>query len=243
MSLWMPVEDPVKSIIGGNAIDRAVVESEEMLGKECCGCMRILPYIHFNRDSSYRDGRKDLCVTCESVPRLSTAEHTARLREQTNSSHGVGRQRLDHQEDYKDDSARVGRRLHHSDFLGVVKKLVPSLYVTDGNIQGELALFRTYPCGQPRLNGRDFEYLFYCPTGYLPEFSLYDFDDRDIPIRERERGWRTVLLRLIKSGLLSEEIVDHVFGKAVGPGSNVYNRKLYEFRNRALIAEEVSVRG
>lgn len=224
--------DPTREIIGENAIERALVESPDLLGKECIGCLRVLPFNHFQRDASCRDGRRDLCDRCASVPRLSVAEHTARLREMTNNSEAVKRQRLPNQEEYKNDLARIGRLMHHTDLIHVLSQLVPSLYITDGNIQGDLAVFRTYGVPQPHLEGRTFEYLFYIPTGYLPEFSLYEFNERDIPQREKQRGWRTVLLRLIKSGLLTEESVNHVFGPATGPGSTIYNSTLYDFRNR-----------
>lgn len=216
-----------------NTVSQEVVESSDLLGKECIGCVRILPYAYFDRDSSYRDGRKDLCTDCASAPRLSTEEHTARLRETNNNSEAVKRQRWEHQDDYRDDRARVGRVRPSGEFLSKIKALVPELYITDGRIIGDVAIFRTYPKPQERLGGRDFEYLFYCPTGLLPEYSLYEFETtRDIPVREKLRGWRTVLLRLIKSGLLTEGQCDREFGVALGPASHVWYRRLYEHRNK-----------
>lgn len=218
-----------------NQVNREVVESSELLGKECIGCMKILAYEFFDRDSSYRDGRKDLCTICAKVPRLSIEENTARLREKNNNSEAVKSQRWAHQDDYRDDRARVGRVLPSGEFLAKVQKLVPELYITDGRIVGDVALFRVYPQPQERLGGRDFEYLFYCPTGLLPEYSIYEFDTaRDVPIREKLRGWRTVLLRLIRMGLLTEETCDQEFGVAIGPASNVWYRKLYEYRNKTI---------
>lgn len=216
-----------------NQVNRTVVESPDLLGKECIGCMRILAYDFFDRDSSYRDGRKDLCTSCSSAPQLSTEEHTARLREINNNSHAVKAQRWAHQDDYRDDRARIGRALPSGEFLAHIQRLIPELYMTDGRIVGDVALYRVYPQPQERLNGRDFEYLFYCPTGNIPEYSIYEFDTvRDVPIRERIRGWRTVLLRLIRCGLLTEETCDREFGVAVGPASNVWYRRLYEYRNK-----------
>lgn len=218
-----------------NTVSRELVESNELLGKECIGCLRILPYAFFDRDSSYRDGRKDLCTNCASAPRLSTDEHTARLRENNNNSEAVKRQRWEHQDDYRDDAARIGRVRPSGEFLATIKQLVPALYLTDGRIFGDVAIFRIHPHPLERLGGRDFEYLFYCPTGLLTEYSLYEFDTaRDIPIREKLRGWRTVLLRLIKSGLLSEEQCDREFGPAIGPASQVWYRRLWEYRNQKM---------
>lgn len=216
-----------------NIVDRRVVESPELLGKECIGCFRILDYRFFDHDNTYRDGRKDLCVSCANAPRMSTSEHTHRLREQNFNSEALKAQRWANQEEYKNAVARIGKAMHHSDFLRVIKHLVPDLYITDGRIEGDLAVFRVYGRPQPQLGGRTFEYLFYCPTGLLPEFSIYEFDEvRDIPIREQKRGWRTVLLRLIKSGLVSEDTVNKIFGRAEGPASTIYNSSLQAFRNR-----------
>src|SRR5579859_4604656 len=132
-----------QQILGPNAIDHAVAYSTEVVGKECVGCMRALPYSQFDRDASYRDGRKDLCTNCASSPRLSTDEHTARLRETNFNSEFVRRQRWAHQDDYRGAAARIGRAMRHSDFLLIIQKLIPSLYITPGRIVGDLAVFRT----------------------------------------------------------------------------------------------------
>lgn len=213
-----------------NVLDQEIVESPNLLGKECVSCGRILAYAFFRRDSTYRDGRRDQCQSCESSPRLSTSEHTARLKELNYNSHATRRQRWQNQQDYENDEARVGRPMHHSELLRKIRKRIDCLYITDGRIIGDLAVFQIFPCAQPDLGGRDFKYLFYIPTGMLPEFSQYEFDDRDIPIRESKRGWRTVLLRLIKLGLLSEERCDREFGSARGEASTVWYRQLYEFQ-------------
>jgi hypothetical protein len=163
---------------------------------------------------------------------MSTAEHTARLRELNYYSEAVKAQRWQNQEEYENTVARIGKAMHHADLLSKVRRLVPCLYLTDGRIEGDIAIYQTYPCPQPELNGRSFRYLFYCPTGLLPEFSQYEFDHRDVPIKETKRGWRTILLRLIKSNLLTEEKCDEAFGRAVGPASSVWYRELYKHRNR-----------
>jgi hypothetical protein len=66
----------------------------------------------------------------------------------------------------------------------------------------------------------------------LPEYSTYVIDDRDIIHREKQKGWRTPLLRLILRGYITEERAEKVFGEARGPASVVYRRALYEWRNR-----------
>jgi len=216
-----------------NTLNNRVVESPHLMGKECIGCNRILEYQFFKRDSSYRDGRRDLCDVCANAPRLNIAEHTARLREGNYNSEAVRSQRWANQEDYRNAEARIGRPMFASDFIAILKRLIPDLYFMDGRVSGDIAAFRTYGRPQARLEGRTFEYLWYIPSGLLPEYSIYEFDEvHDVAIRERQRGWRTPLLRLIEAGLLTEEVCNQVFGRPEGPASTVWHRILYNFRNR-----------
>ena len=219
------------------ATEDALFNSPELLGRECQGCQKVLAWKYFQKDSSFKEGYGNLCYSCMSTPRLSLEENTARLREANLRSHAVKKQRWQDQEEYRKDSARVGHRMHSSEFLRKVRKYVPNLYVTEGGVAGDLALFLTYPVPQPRLEGRDFEYLTYLPEGISNEFSTYEFDNnRDVPIREKwdgGRGWRTVLLRFIKKNLITEEQALAEFGPAEGEGSVIYNKSLYKFRNTA----------
>jgi hypothetical protein len=211
-------------------VNREVVESKAMLGKECMTCFRILAYKFFRKDSSYRDGWRDQCLVCESAPVMSTDEHVWSQREKNYVA--ATAQRWAHQDDYRNDAARVGNLMSHSDLICRLRRLIPDLYFTEGRIIGDLAVYRTYGGPQTRLNGNSFEYLFYMPTGLMPEFSLYEFSERDVPVKEKQRGWRTILLRLIRTGLLTEEKCREEFGEAVGAGSTVWHRKLWEFRNK-----------
>jgi hypothetical protein len=214
-------------------LDLAKATSPEIFGRTCAACRCDLDWIHFRRDSSQRDGRAVLCHECESVPRMSTEEHTARLREKNLSSEVYKRQRWENQDELKDDKSRIGRPMLSADFLSVVKKLVPNLYIMDGRIQGWLAIFKTYPCPQSKLEGRDFEYMFACETGILPEFSQYLFDPvTDVPIKESKRGWRTVLLRLVKARMLTEDVCNRVFGRPEGLPANRWHSELQKYRNQ-----------
>lgn len=213
-------------------LDLAKKASADVFGKACAGCKCDLDWIHFRKESRSRDGHAALCHECESVPRLSTTEHTERLRERNFNAEAVRRQRWEYQDELKNGDARTGRPMLYSDFIGVVKKLVPQLYFTEGRIVGDLAVFLTYPGPQTRLEGRDFEYLWFIPKIVMPEYSKYEFNEAtDVPIREIERGWRTPLLRLIKRGLLTQEVCDKVFGYAHGLASDRWYRTLQDYRS------------
>ena len=212
-------------------LDRNIVESPELLGKECAGCMGIFPFGMFRKDYGATDGRYRLCLSCENSPRLSTEEHTHRLREMNARSHAVQRQRWEHQDDYRNDEARLTRYLHYSDVIRRLRKLAHNLYFMDGRIEGDIAIYKVYGRPQPQLEGRDFEYLMYMPTGFLPEFSTYEFNERDVPVKEKKRGWRTLLLRLIRSGIVTERQCAEEFGEPEGQSSTVWKRTLFVWRN------------
>ena len=68
---------------------------------------------------------------------------------------------------------------------------------------------------------------------YGPEWSLIRFDQFDVPINERYRGWRTALLHLIVAGILTEEEVDRAFGPVkLNAASEFYRMQLQEHRKR-----------
>lgn len=220
---------------GGSPVSTAMLDqsNHSVYGKECCGCLRVKNTTEFRRDSSYREGVRDLCNLCESSPRLSMEEHTHRLKEDNYNSAAVRAQRWEHQLEYmEDDECRSGRMRHSSEIYGFLKKHAPSLYFMDGRIENDISIFRTYGVPQPGADGKTFAYLMYMPSGFMPEFSLIEYGPQDQPVRERRRGWRTVLLRMIKSGIVTEQQVDDRFGKATGPGAVPYNRQLQIHRSR-----------
>jgi len=220
-------------------LDLAKAASPEVFGRECAGCRCDLDWIHFRRDSSQRDGHAILCHDCESAPRLSTSEHTARLKERNFNLESVRKQRVEDQDEYKNDEARVGRAMNHQTFLSVLRTLVPSLYIVPGRIVGQLAIFQTAASPQSSWGGRDFKYLMYTDTGILPEFSQYEFDKvRDIRIREKRRGWRTILLRLIKANLLDEKTCNQVFGRPECQAATIWHKELWKHRNRAIASQD-----
>ncbi len=201
----------------------------------CCGSTKILSRIA--KDRSFRAGRRDRCGECENALRLSVDEHYQRLREENLNSFAVKSQKWAHQDDYRNAEAREGRRMAHNDFIRIIKLMCPDLYIIPGGIRGDWAMYKTYPCRQPRLatperpEGLDFEYLGYCPSGILPEYSIIEFDDRDVAVKESRRGWRTILLRLIKAGMVTPERVNEIFPEADGEASTVWKRQLYVLRN------------
>lgn len=66
-----------------------------------------------------------------------------------------------------------------------------------------------------------------------PEWSLMYFDEMNVPIRERYRGWRTALLALITNDVLTEDEVDRAFGPVIeNEASELYRESLRDYRER-----------
>jgi hypothetical protein len=210
-------------------VENTLLPSQATASKECMSCHSEKPMYHFRRDSSIRDGHTMQCDQCLRSPRLSTVEHTYRLRELTAGSDAIRRQKRPHQEDFK--GVRTGASMHHSEFIRLLRSISDKLYIMDGNIEGDLAIFKILGGKLPE-NERDFEYIGYMPTGVLPEFSDYLFDQNDVLVKEKKRGWRTVLLRLIKSRVITEEQCDQAFGPVTaGPAGVAWRREMFVFRN------------
>jgi hypothetical protein len=66
-----------------------------------------------------------------------------------------------------------------------------------------------------------------------PEWSLMYFDEMDVPIRERYRGWRTALLVLITNDVVTEEEAERAFGPVTpNVASELYLETLQSYRQR-----------
>jgi hypothetical protein len=64
-----------------------------------------------------------------------------------------------------------------------------------------------------------------------PEWSLMYFDEFDVPIKERFRGWRTTLLHLILKDVITEAEAVAAFGQVpLSDVSMVYRQTLYAHR-------------
>lgn len=211
----------------------------ELLGQECALCLKVLRWSQFEKDTSRSNGHKPACISCTSSPCLTMAEHTSRLSELSNSSEGVKKQRHEDQDQFRLTDEREGRKMHTADFLLKLHKLVPSLHVKEGAVNGDLALYQVAETPQTKWGGKNFNYLGFLSFGNLNEYSQYQFDDkRNVMIRESSRGWRTTLLRFIKAGLLTEDQCKQVFGYPSGRASAVWYKELHKLRH--LRAEETA---
>lgn len=125
---------------------------------------------------------------------------------------------------------RLGRVMHSNEFLARLKKILPNVVVGPGAVNDDLSIYRVF--------GEQVDFVCYTNQGYLPEFSIVEFNKDKQPIHER-RGWRTVLLRIIKFGLLTEKQVEKEFGRPSSPQeARFWERQLYWLRNDRITAKE-----
>lgn len=211
-------------------IDYEAGADSTLRGQECASCRRLLTYKFFRKDSSLRSGHRPQCVKCEADPAMSMAEHTARLRAMNFNSEGTRRQRHPDQDEMKKN--RTGRVMDASLFLQKLLHVCPNLYVTQGGIVGDLALYVTSGVAKPEWAGLTFKYLGYVTLGIMPEFSKYEFDPlRDVMIRATEMGWRSVLIRFVENNILTEEQCLKEFGHPSGGENSLWYKHLHNHRN------------
>jgi len=218
-----------------DVLDYAAGVSDEVLGQECHSCFRLLRWQFFDKNSAYKNGYEPQCGWCKKQPAMSIAEHTARLRERNYNSEGTKRLRHPEQEFFYGD--RTGETMDFSRFLQKLHHVYPALYVAPGavSINGvgvDISLFATSGVAQPEWKGATSKYMGYITIGLMPEYNEYEFDDRDILQRTTRIGWRDVLLRFIKNGVLTEKQVNQEFGPPSGFASPTYwFKKLHQYRN------------
>ena len=147
-------------------------------------------------------------------------EETRRLRE--SNVNAVRRFRLTHQEDYVD--WVPGKILWLGDFLCMLQKIRPDAFYAEYSYLGLRGLGFVVN-GKPEYSGVS------VANGNMPEWSQLRVDARGLPLSERFRGWRTVLLGLIQRGYITVDQCNAVFGSPGGPRSRPWYRTLYAIRN------------
>lgn len=126
--------------------------------------------------------------------------------------------------EYADEGARIGTPLHSSEFLKKLRKA------------GVKCWYRMHP--QPRKLtliiqlGNEQVVGCWAQLGFMPELSIMRFDEHQVPLDEKFRGWRTCLLQLILKSAITEKTADEIFGRPkTTEAFHRYNSTLQSFRN------------
>ena len=129
-------------------------------------------------------------------------------------------------EEYSDYEARIGKVISHSEFITRLRSAGICCHYRQHFHHDKAVLYISKDGLQEAELGA------WVQIGQMPELSLMNFDDHGVPLAERRRGWRTVLLQLILKGLITEEKANKIFGKPRNdPAFARYNGMLQAFRN------------
>jgi hypothetical protein len=110
----------------------------------------------------------------------------------------------------------------------LLQKMCPSLVIRDGGVKGAVQIRYPDPDEMYREDGGT-RYVTGFYKDVLPEFSWETEDDRGRPTREI-RGWRTVILALIKQHIITYADAVDVFGEPNGQRNCRWMELLREYR-------------
>jgi len=144
---------------------------------------------------------------------------------------------------------REGRILHMNEFMRLLQSALPSgsraWYTDKGGMANTLGLYVNHPgffpaCTHERGTPH---YVGFVQVPLMQEFEELHFDRYNVPLGSKRRGWRTVLLKLIESGILTESAAHSAFG---APEPNAFSRRYNEYlkfiRTRPTEVEQVETK-
>lgn len=148
--------------------------------------------------------------------------------------------KIEDQGELQNEKRSEGSRLAFSQLLQKLQRIAPDLQARDG-LPGNVALY--YPRTAEQLDAalreggqNDLFFIFNkyvggFPKEELPEWGYVDIDTSLIATREHLRGWRTVLIGLIRAGVISyQQAIDEFGDPATDPRNVVWMKKLEEWR-------------
>ena len=104
------------------------------------------------------------------------------------------------------------------------------LWLHDEAVKGRLGISAWV--ADPATGQRAVKWVAALQYPYGPEWSLMHFNQWDVPVAERYRGWRTALLQLILKNVITEEEVDRAFGPVtLSAASELYRKSLQRHRS------------
>jgi hypothetical protein len=166
---------------------------------------------------------------------LDPEESLAKLKEENEAIYE--KRKIAGQKELEDQERSAGPRIPFAELLSRLKKLNSQLIVRDG-LPGHVALYAPRSLKELETAERDFErdiffhlhkYVSGFPKEDMPEYAHIIVDERGLPKREY-RGWRSVLMPLIKQGVISYEAAVEEFGEAMGQRSHRWHSELRNYR-------------
>jgi len=148
--------------------------------------------------------------------------------------------KIEDQGELQDVKRSEGARLHFGELLRKLQRIAPDLQARDGS-PGSLALYCPRTPAQLDVALREGgqndiffilnKYVGGFPKEELPEWGYVDIDTSLIATKEHLRGWRTVLIGLIRAGVISYQEAINEFGDPIADQRNVvWMKKTEEWR-------------
>jgi hypothetical protein len=170
---------------------------------------------------------------------LDPTENLAKLKE--NNQKLVERQKMFGQKELEDTERSAGPRMAYQELVRKLQKINLNIVVKDGS-PGNIALYvlKTRKELAESVNEdsgdmtrhawhKDFKYVTGCPKEPIPEYSTVTTDERGVANREL-RGWRSVLIAMVKAKAITYQQAQEEFGPAVGKRSWRYEEQLQQHR-------------
>jgi hypothetical protein len=153
------------------------------------------------------------------------------------SDHSVKKWHFDKQDELLDEEARLVNFIHAKEFLRRLHN-IPGFHAfyNDAGRPGELGLF-AYMRGHERQPFSKelplgVKYICFVQSPYMPEWSVIRLDEHNVPVNEKARGWRTVEMRLIAAGAITEAEGHEEFGEPFTTlVSRRFEEQLFNIRN------------
>jgi hypothetical protein len=137
--------------------------------------------------------------------------------------------RFPNQEELK--QRRTGKILHMNEFL--LKLRDAGLNVWYGNYEGMPGTTGMYCGHEGYLTEKCKEhgpqkphYIGFVQVPFMQEFEELNFDQYNVPLGPKRRGWRTIGLRLIEQKFLTEQKFHEIFGE---PPTSIVSRRYREY--------------
>lgn len=130
-------------------------------------------------------------------------------------------------DEYQNVEERIGKILHSSEFITLLRKAgLQCHYVQHFHVDKVILVV---------VKNGNLENVCWVQKGFMPELSILNFDDHGVPLAERRRGWRTVILQMTLKGVITEDLANKTFGKPkLTAAFGRYSATLQGFRNRSV---------
>ena len=134
---------------------------------------------------------------------------------------------IEDQEDLTNELARKVNPMSTDAFVAKLRANGIKCFTVYNGLKGTIGLW----CIPPKQVARA-RYVCYLQIPAMYEWSVLRLDRHNIPVGEKFRGWRTVLMELIKKEILTEYQAHKIFGHPSGNKTfRRYQRSLWELRN------------